>query len=156
VRDTAASTPRAFTGLEHFPVDPRFRVTARLVPATPGTTLAIASIVGDVADEPMAGTLEFEIDGRPLRLVAMLNDDGSLALPFLDATSGVETYGGGRYLDAAAPGPDGDVEVDFNMAYSPPCVFSPYATCPMPPAANRLPVRVEAGEKAWRPPAPGA
>jgi hypothetical protein len=71
-------------------------------------------------------------------------------LVFGDETSGHETYGGGRFLVTGEVQPDGSVEVDFNLAYNPPCVFSSYATCPLPPEGNRLPLRIEAGEKVWR------
>ena len=77
---------------------------------------------------------------------------GRLWLVFGDETNGRETYGGGRFLVTGPVQPDGRVEVDFNLAYNPPCVFSPYATCPLPPDGNRLPVRIVAGERA----SPGA
>ena len=67
----------------------------------------------------------------------------------LDRTNGRETFGGGRYLYVKPPGPDGLVVLDFNKAYNPPCAFTPYATCPLPPAQNRLPFRIEAGEKKY-------
>ena len=73
--------------------------------------------------------------------------DEQLFIIFADQTSGSVTYGGGRYLYADAPGPEGSVTLDFNKAYNPPCVFTPFATCPLPPRQNRLALRVEAGEK---------
>jgi hypothetical protein len=77
-------------------------------------------------------------------------EDGSLWLVFGDATNGTETYAGGRFLYTEPPAADSRVVVDFNRAYNPPCVFSPYATCPLPWPENRLPVRVEAGERTYR------
>ena len=74
---------------------------------------------------------------------------GRLWLVFGDETNGGETYGGGRFLVTGPVQPDGRVEVDFNLAYNPPCVFSPYATCPLPPDGNRLPLRIEAGERVF-------
>ena len=91
--------------------------------------------------------VEFEVDGHPCRLDAFDGGPEALAVPFTDATSGIETYGGGRYLVTGPVRADDTVEVDFNLAYNPPCVFTPYATCQLPPPANRLPVRIEAGEK---------
>jgi uncharacterized protein (DUF1684 family) len=97
-----------------------------------------------------AGTFSFEVDGTPVRLtgyeVGDQPSDGSIFLPFLDATSGTETYGAGRYLDLE-PDEDGTYGIDFNLAYHPLCVFSPNFSCPITPAENRLPVRIEAGER---------
>jgi uncharacterized protein (DUF1684 family) len=98
-----------------------------------------------------AGTFSFEIDGLPVRLTGYelegsQGDDGSVFLPFLDATSGKETYGAGRYLDLE-PDEDGTYAIDFNLAYHPSCVYSPRFSCPLTPAENRLPVRIEAGER---------
>jgi uncharacterized protein (DUF1684 family) len=98
-----------------------------------------------------AGTFSFEVDGLPVRLTGYeiegsQGDDGSVFLPFLDATSGKETYGAGRYLDLE-PDEDGTYAIDFNLAYHPSCVYSPRFSCPLTPAENRLPVRIEAGER---------
>ena len=97
-----------------------------------------------------AGTFSFEVDGLPLRLTAYEIDggheDNSVFVPFLDATSGKETYGAGRYLDLE-PDEDGSYAIDFNLAYHPSCVYSPRFSCPLTPAENRLPVSIEAGER---------
>ncbi|MFL5724717.1 MAG: DUF1684 domain-containing protein [Chloroflexota bacterium] len=97
-----------------------------------------------------AGTFSFELDGQPLRLTAYELEGapggGSVFVPFLDATSGTETYGAGRYLDLE-PDEDGTYAIDFNLAYHPSCVYSPKFSCPLTPAENRLPVRIEAGER---------
>jgi len=97
-----------------------------------------------------AGTFSFEVDGLPLRLTAYEIDGGheddSVFVPFLDATSGRETYGAGRYLDLE-PDEDGSYAIDFNLAYHPSCVYSPRFSCPLTPAENRLPVSIEAGER---------
>jgi uncharacterized protein len=99
-----------------------------------------------------AGTFSFEIDGLPVRLTGYelegsQGDDGSVFLPFLDATSGKETYGAGRYLDLAPAEDDGIFDLDFNFAYNPSCAYSPVYDCPYPPAGNRLSIPVDAGEK---------
>lgn len=95
--------------------------------------------------EQTSGEVEFLIDGETHRLVAF-DDDGGLWILFADATSGVTTYGAGRQLSAAAPAADGGVVLDFNRAFNLPCAYTAFTTCPFPPAANRLPVAVEAGE----------
>ena len=100
------------------------------------------------SDSP--GTVSFEVDGVAHRLQALPGGpEGELWLVFADETNGRETYGGGRFLYTDPPGEDGRVVVDFNRSYNPPCVFSPYATCPLPWRANRLPIRVEAGERTF-------
>ena len=97
-----------------------------------------------------AGVFRFDLDGTPLTLTAYRvagdADDDSLFVPFLDATSGRETYGAGRYLDLE-PDDDGTWTLDFNLAYHPSCVYDPQYSCPLTPAENRLPIRVEAGER---------
>ena len=97
-----------------------------------------------------AGTFSFEVDGTRVRLTGYeLGDtpsDGNIFLPFLDATSGTETYGAGRYLDLE-PDEDGTYAIDFNLAYHPSCVYAAKYSCPITPAENRLPVRIEAGER---------
>ena len=94
----------------------------------------------------------FERDGQTWRIAALEADAGRVWLVFGDATNGTDTYGGGRFLYTESVAEDGTVVVDFNLAYNPPCVFSPYATCPLPPPQNRLALRIEAGEKVWRSP----
>ena len=149
VKDVAAPALRAFTHLEHFPIDPRWRVDGRLIPAVPGSTISVPDIVGDVLDEPTPGDVVLELGGERHRLHALEAQPGHLWLIFGDLTNGRETYGGGRFLVSGPVQPDDGVEIDFNLAYNPPCVFSPYATCPLPPEGNRLAVRVEAGEQTW-------
>jgi uncharacterized protein (DUF1684 family) len=149
VRDRSAAALAGFRGLDYFPIDPSWRVVGHLEPSA-GATLAVPDVIGLVTDEPLAGTFDFVREGTEHRLAALPGDeDGSLWLVFGDATSGRETYDGGRFLYTEPPADDGTVVADFNLAYNPPCVFSPYATCPLPPDGNRLPIRVEAGERAY-------
>jgi uncharacterized protein (DUF1684 family) len=150
VKDTAVPALREFKGLDYFPIDPAWRVPGRLHPAEPGTTMAVPDIVGDVLAEATPGVVALELGGAAHRLHALEAQPGHLWLVFGDATNGGETYGGGRFLVTGPVQPDNSVDVDFNLAYNPPCVFSPYATCPLPPDGNRLPVRIEAGERMWR------
>jgi uncharacterized protein (DUF1684 family) len=145
VRDSEAATRKAFTTIERFPVDPSWKVTARFEKAAPGRTLAVPNVLGDVSQEPLAGTLVFTREGKEYRLLATGEDDG-LFLVFGDLTNKDVSYGAGRFLDAEAPR-DGAVVLDFNRATNPPCAFTPFATCPLPVKENKLQVRVEAGEK---------
>jgi uncharacterized protein (DUF1684 family) len=95
-----------------------------------------------------SGAVEFEVDGRPLALTAFNGlTPGSLHILFTDATSGVTTYPANRSLQVAAPDSGGRVILDFNRATNLPCAYTGFATCPLPPAENRLPVAVEAGEQ---------
>jgi uncharacterized protein len=147
--DTNAGARREFDGIDHWPVDPAWRLDARLEP-TPGRTIEVPDVFGVTEPEPSPGDLAFEVGGQAHRLQALRGGDaGELWLIFGDATNGDETYGGGRYLYTDAPDPDGVVMVDFNRAYNPPCVFTHYATCSLPWPANRLQIRIEAGERAW-------
>jgi uncharacterized protein len=145
--DTDSEVRRTFSGIDHWPVDARWRLEARFEGA-PGRSVPVPDVIGTVDEQESPGDVVFEIDGEEHRLQALAGgDSGELWLVFADATNGVETYGGGRFLYTDAPGVDGRVVVDFNRSYNPPCVFTQYATCPLPWPANRLPIRVEAGER---------
>lgn len=148
VKDREASTRKEFVGLESFPAGPDWRLAARLEAAAAGATIQVPNVVGTMEPTPTAGHLVFTLGGKEHRL-ATIAEPGSdeLFVVFGDATNGKETYGGGRFLSVAKPGADGRTTVDFNRAYNPPCAFTPYATCPLPPAANKLPVAIEAGER---------
>ena len=144
VRDSAAATRREFRGIERFPVRLEWRKEARFEAAAPGRSVSIPNVMGEVEDVPLAGTAIFTHDGKEHRLEATWEGD-KLFFVFGDLTNRKETYGAGRFLYADRP-EEGRVILDFNRAYNPPCVFTPYATCPLPPKQNRLPLRVEAGE----------
>jgi uncharacterized protein (DUF1684 family) len=149
VKDTSSPALSSFRGLPYFEIDPRWRLTASLLRAEPGATIPVPDVVGDVLAEPTPGVVEFTVRGRPYRLDALEAMPGHLSLIFRDGTSGHETYGGGRFLVSGAVESDDSVEIDFNLAYNPPCVFSSFATCPLPPERNQLSLRIEAGEKVW-------
>lgn len=139
----------AFAGIDHWPVDPGWRIEARLEP-TPGRRLEVPDVFSGTVHEGSPGDLVFEAGGGTHRLQALPGGDaGELWLIFGDATNGDETYAGGRYLYTGPPDGGGRVVIDFNRAYNPPCVFTPYATCWLPWPANRLPIRVEAGERRY-------
>lgn len=129
--------------------DPRWVVTGRFLPfdePRPVTVGAAVEGLEHVYDSP--GQVEFELAGARHRLTAFDGKGpGGLMVLFTDSTSGVTTYAANRSLQIAAPGPDGTVVVDFNRATNLPCAYTDLATCPLPPAGNRLPVEVEAGER---------
>ena len=149
LKDSASPARRAFTGLRFFPIRPAYRVQARFVPHARPVSITVPSAVGPAQTMESPGAAVFTLDGHELRLDPVLESpaDTELFFVFRDQTSGRETYGGGRFLYTPLPR-DGRVELDFNKAFSPPCAFTPYATCPLPPPQNRLPVRIEAGELA--------
>jgi uncharacterized protein (DUF1684 family) len=149
VRDAASPALASFDGIATYPIRPDWRVNARFEPYRPPRQVAVPNILGDIEEQPSPGAVVFEHGGETLRLDALEGgDDGSLFLIFADGTNGSETYGAGRFLDTEAPR-DGRVVVDFNRAYNPPCAFTAFATCPLPPRQNTLPLRVEAGEKKY-------
>ncbi len=150
VRDSASPTRTAFTGVESFPPDPTWRVDARFEPYPPGRTLQVPTILGTVDSMAEPGAVVFEHDGKSYRLDTVLEEgETDLFIIFGDLTNRHETYGGGRFLYAKPADANGRVMLDFNRSYNPPCVFTPYATCPLPPPQNKLPVRIEAGEKMY-------
>ncbi|MFJ5263307.1 DUF1684 domain-containing protein [Streptomyces sp. NPDC088387] len=138
-----------FAGTPAYAPDPRWVVTGTYTPfPEPRPTTVGASVEGlqHVYDAP--GTVRFVIEGRELDLTAFGGRaPGSLLVLFTDATSGVTTYAANRALQIEAPGPDGTVVLDFNRATNLPCAYTDFATCPLPPAENRLPVAIEAGEQ---------
>ena len=150
-RHEEAPTRRRFTGLEYWSTARDWQVDAEFVPAAPGATLPIANILGMVEDTPTPGSVAFEREGTRYTLQAINGGDGSLFLIFADRTSGHGSYSAGRHLDAPAPGADGRLQLDFNRAYNPPCAFTEFATCPLPPDGNRLDLAIPAGEKTYIP-----
>jgi uncharacterized protein (DUF1684 family) len=146
LKDMRSQARRDFKGLTFFPTKPQLRISARFVAHARPTTMDVPTVIGTTERNPSPGYASFEIDGKRLRLDPVV-EPGSDQLFFIfrDKTAGRGTYGGGRFLYADMPR-DGWVVLDFNRAYSPPCAFTAHATCPLPPAQNRLPVAIEAGE----------
>jgi uncharacterized protein (DUF1684 family) len=147
LRDPNAETRREFTGCKWFPASDTWRIHARWVPYPKPKTIAITNILGMTDQEPSPGYAEFTLQGKKLTLEPVL-DDGELFFMFKDATSAHTTYGAGRFLYAALPKAN-EVELDFNKAHNPPCAFTAFATCPLPPKQNILSVAIEAGEKSY-------
>ena len=149
VKDPEAMTRLTFAGIEQFDIDPAFRVEARFEPYAEPRQVAIPTVLGQDTSMLAMGVLRFTINDEEQVLEPYVGspDDESLFLIFRDGTSGTTTYGAGRFLSADAPGEDGTTVLDFNLAYNPPCAFTPYATCPLPPPQNVLDIAIEAGEQ---------
>lgn len=147
VRHAEAPTLKQFTGLEYWPADPAWRIEGKFIAHPPGKTLPIANIIGITENLPNPGVVEFKHSGRTFRIETLDEGGEELFLVFADRTSGHGSYGAGRFLDMPKPNVQGRVVIDFNKAYNPPCAFTAYATCPLPPDANRLDLKIEAGEK---------
>jgi hypothetical protein len=143
---------RRFTGLSYFPEDPSLVVEGVL--QTDGVDreepVILQTTTGDRQVYRRAGVVRFQVRGQQARITLFESDvQHELFVPFRDATSGVETYGAGRYLEVEPPGPDGRVVVDFNLAYNPYCAYNPHWSCPIPPAENHLAVPIRAGERSF-------
>lgn len=150
VKDNRHPARANFAGLEYFPIGLKWNLKANFVPYSPPKSVPITNVLGMVEDMVSPGALVFEIDGNSYRLDPVLEKGSNkLFVIFSDKTAGKETYGAGRYLYADPPGADGKVILDFNKAHNPPCAFTKFATCPLPPRQNRLSIRIEAGEKKY-------
>jgi uncharacterized protein len=150
VRDLANPHRLAFKGLSYFPVRLEWLFDARYEPYSPVKHIRITNILGMEEEMVSPGAVVFRRNGRTWRLDAVLEQPGDreLFIMFADATSGHETYGGGRFLYMPLP-VAGRARLDFNEAYNPPCALNDFATCPLPPPQNRLRLRIEAGEKTY-------
>lgn len=149
LRDPNSKVRANFTGLHWFPIDESYRVTAKYVPYEQAKPVDIQNLAGDALKLPISGYVAFMLHGLEYRLEAQADESGALSFVFRDLTAGKETYAASRFLDTE-PQKNGEVVLDFNKAYNPPCAYNPYTTCPLPPPENRLKVRIEAGEMAYR------
>ena len=148
VKDKDNPDRAKFRGLEYFPTDPKWRIEARFEPYNPPKHVPILNVLNMETDEPSPGAVAFEVGGKTYRLDAITEKGNpQLFMIFADNTRGKETYGAGRYLYVDPPDANNRIVIDFNKAYSPPCAFTNYATCPLPPQQNILPVAINAGEK---------
>ncbi len=146
LRDLNADLVKNFPGINRFPINSDWKITAKFYPYNPPKQINIPTIIGTVDVEDSPGYVEFEMNDQKYKMDAMKNGKGFFFV-FADLTSGEETYGAGRFLSADAQNENGKVILDFNKAYNPPCAFTKYATCPLPPEQNRLKLRITAGEK---------
>ncbi|MET0582395.1 MAG: DUF1684 domain-containing protein [Pseudoxanthomonas sp.] len=152
VKYADAPTRLQFAGLDYWPADPGWRIVGKFIPHPPGKTLPIVDIIGTATDAPNPGAVEFVREGKTYRIEAMGEPNNELFLVFADGTSGHGSYPAGRFIDAPGPDAQGRVTVDFNRAYNPPCAFTTFATCPLPPPENRLTLPIAAGEKIYASP----
>jgi uncharacterized protein (DUF1684 family) len=144
VRDPNAETRREFTGCKWFPASEAWRIKAKWVPFPQPKKIAITNILGMTDDEPSPGYAEFTLKGQTIKLQPV-TEDGELFFMFKDTTTGKTTYPAGRFLYSAMPKGD-EVVLDFNQTHNPPCAFTAFATCPLPPRQNTMAVAIEAGE----------
>jgi uncharacterized protein (DUF1684 family) len=147
MRDKNAAARREFTGCRWYEIREDYRIEAAWVPHTEPRPLKVPNVLGQTETMPSPGYAEFKLGGKLVRLDGVLETPHSTQLWFIlrDETSGKETYPAGRFLYADLP-KAGRIVLDFNKSYNPPCAFTAYATCPLPPPQNWMPVRVEAGE----------
>lgn len=151
IKDPQAPGRTGFLGIDYFPIDPAWRVQGDWVPAAPGQTLEMGTVIGTTEKYPVPGKVRFTRDGKTFEILPVLEvpGDKQYFVVFADRTSGKETYGAARFLYIDPP-QAGKVALDFNRAYNPPCAFTAFATCPLAPPENRLDLRVTAGEKNYR------
>ena len=147
-RNLKAKTLLEFKGIERFPVNEKFRIKAKVIPQNQNP-LMIMNVLGQNTAQKHGGQLVFDMEGKTYRLDAIDEGGVRLFVAFADATSGKTTYGSGRFIELEKPDADGFTYIDFNKAYNPPCAFTEFATCPLPPPQNRLSIAIPAGEKKY-------
>ena len=145
LRDLEGEYVKAFKGIDTFPTDSAYRVVADFIP-TKGKMVTIIDVTGRAYQLESPGYLRFKI-GKSFYQLETSQEGDSLFIVFGDLTNKQQTYGAGRFIDTALPDAQGKVVIDFNKAYNPPCAFTPFATCPLPTAANKLAVEIKAGEQ---------
>jgi uncharacterized protein (DUF1684 family) len=147
LKDKNCRFRKEFTGLKWYPVKPQYRIAATWTDYSPPKQIPVPNVLGQTQNLPGPGFVTFKLNGATVKMEPVLEnpDDKELFFIFRDGTSGDTTYPSGRFLYAEMP-VEGKVTLDFNEAYNPPCAFTPYATCPLPPPGNRLKVKIEAGE----------
>ncbi len=157
LRDRHWATRQPFAGLDYFPFDPAWQIEAAWQAISPPLSMEVPNVSGDLKTVEVAYQAVFTVDGKTVTLLPMAVGESEVFFVFRDRTSGKETYGAGRFLKTSAatiettagPGGDGKISLDFNRAYNPPCAFTSFATCPLPPPENWLPFPIAAGERKW-------
>ncbi len=155
IKDAQSPSITGFHGLKWYPPDETYRVTAKWIPYAPFRTITLATLVGTNYDQPVPGATEFVLAGKTWRLEPVLEDPAVAKLFFIlrDTTSATTTYGACRFLYTAFPtnGLDkpGELVLDFNRLENPPCAYTPFSTCPLPPPGNRLPIALPVGEQRY-------
>lgn len=145
-RDLESDLVKNFKGIDRFPLDERWKISASFEEYNPPKKLFVPNVLGQITEELSPGAVVFEKDGKSYTVDAIDSED-KLFLIIADETSGEETYGGGRFMYVDKPDSTEKIVLDFNKAFNPPCVFTKYATCPLPPKENYLKLKIEAGEK---------
>lgn len=148
-RDLNSDLVKDFKGVERFPIDESWKINAKFEAYNPVKEIDVPNVLGQISKEKCPGAVVFERDGKTNRIDAVDEGEDKLFLIIADQTSGEETYGGGRFMYVNKPDSTGTILLDFNKAYNPPCVFTKYATCPLPPLQNYLKLKIEAGEKVY-------
>ncbi len=148
LRDLNAPLVKEFKGIDTYPVDEKWKVEAKFEKYPSPKVIEIPNIIGSVENDTVAGRLVFKLNGDNYSLDPVSEGDEFFII-FADETNGEETYGAGRFLYTAKPDSLGMVDLDFNKAYNPPCAFTKYATCPLPPKQNYLHLKITAGEKKY-------
>ncbi len=148
LKDQNSAARKSFTGLRWYDVQEDYRIVARFTSYPAPRPIKVPNILGQTEPMPSPGFATFSWAGQEIRLEGVLEEPGAEELFFIvrDQTSGKETYPAGRFLYAGLP-KQGKIVLDFNKAYNPPCAFTAFATCPLPPSQNWMPVRIEAGER---------
>jgi hypothetical protein len=155
IKDSKSHSIVGFHGLKWYAPDDAYRVTAKWIPYSPFKTITLATLVGTNYDQPLPGVAEFTLQGKTFRLEPVLEDPAVAKLFFIlrDTTSQTTTYGACRFLYTGLPsdGLDkaGELVLDFNRLENPPCAYTPFSTCPLPPPGNRLPIALPVGEKRY-------
>ena len=147
-RDLESEFVISFSGIERFPVNEDWKITAKFEAYNPPKKMVVPNVLGQVDEELSPGAIVFTRDNQTYIINASDAGDKFWFI-FADGTSGEETYGGGRFLYTDKADSTGKVLVDFNKAYNPPCVLTKFATCPLPPKENYIKLRITAGEKMW-------
>ena len=155
IRDSKSTALARFHGLKWFPPNAKYRVTARWIPYVPPRSTTLSTLIGTAYSQPVPGVAEFTLAGKTYRLEPVLEDPAEAKLFFIlrDTTSKSTTYGACRFLYTGFPdrglAQSGKLVLDFNRLENPPCAYTPYATCPLPPARHRLPIPLPVGEKRY-------
>lgn len=147
LRDLESHELEKFHGIERYPADPAWRIVGSVEWADSSRTIEITNVLGQTGQQRSVGTLVFSIENKEYRIDALDEGGDEFFIIFGDETNARETYGAGRYMYVKVPESGNEVIIDFNKAYNPPCAFTEFATCPLPPKQNILPIAIPAGEK---------
>lgn len=147
LRDLDSKELKRFKGIDRYPVNAAWRTTAKLETIGQPGLISITNVLGQTNLQNAAGKLVFTLQGKTYTLDVLDEGEEELFIVFADATNATETYPSGRFVYIPKPDAQGNTIIDFNKAYNPPCAFTPFATCPLPPPQNRLPLAIKAGEK---------